>query len=96
MMNNTVRTFTSLVLSLVLLCPGYVIAGDKSLLSEAIAKAIESKGVTVATKEFASNYEKDKNRYTVDMNGVFGLVQKYTQANNIEAAQTMGLSVFGG
>ena len=58
---------------------------DKLLLSEAIANAIESKGAKAATREFAENYERDKDRYVLDMKGLSRLTNKYARAKNYEA-----------
>ena len=76
---------TGLVLCLMLLVSTYAVAGDKPLLSEAIARAIDTKGPAAATREFTRNYEKDKDRYVVDMKGLSRLTNRYVQANNFEA-----------
>jgi hypothetical protein len=75
-----------LVLCLMLLASTLVVAGDKPLLSTAIARAIDTNGVAAATRNFARNYERDKDRYVLDMKGIADLSNKYSRAKNYKAA----------
>jgi len=75
-----------ILISLSLSFPTQLIADDKPLLSEAIAKEIDAHGVADATEKFAKAFEKDKDAYTVDMDGIANLGTKYMQANNFEAS----------
>ncbi len=61
-------------------------AQNKPLLSEAIGKAIDTKGVKAAKKQFAEQFESKKEDFTVDMEGLTKLSQKYVNAGNYEAA----------
>lgn len=79
-------TLCLVLISLVLFSPIPLIADDKPLLSEAIAKEIDAHGVAVATEKFAKAFEEDKHAYTVDMDGLANLGTKYMQANNFEAS----------
>ena len=62
------------------------VAQDKPLLSEEIRKMIDANGVEAAKKQFEEQYEKDKDRYNVDMEGIEALSNRYIQAGNYEAA----------
>lgn len=62
------------------------VAQDKPLLSEAIRKMIDANGVEAAKKQFAEQYEKEKDRYNIDMEGIEALSNRYIQAGNYEAA----------
>jgi len=88
MKNHMITTpiVAGLILCMVLYYQADLIAGDKPLLSEAIAKEINTKGVAAATKQFASAYKTDKDQYTVDMEGISELGKKFMQENNFEAA----------
>ncbi len=58
----------------------------KPLLSDAIRKTIDEKGIEVAKKEFAEQYKSQKDFYEVDMKGISELSREYSKAGNIQAA----------
>jgi hypothetical protein len=65
------------------LLPSYctlLVAADKPLLSEAIAKGTDNHGVAATAEMFAQSFENDKDAYTVDMDGVANLGKKYMKA----------------
>ena len=62
------------------------LAQTKPLLSDAIRKAIDEKGIELAKKEFAEQYRSQKDFYEVDMKGISELSRKYSEAGNIQAA----------
>lgn len=66
-----------------------VAAGDKPLLSVAIRKAIDTKGVEAAKKQFAKEYARNKNQYQVDMPNVTALMNAYVGARNSLAANAV-------
>ena len=62
------------------------LAQDKPLLSEAIRKAIDSKGIEAAKKQFAEMDQSQREKYNIDMQGISELTNAYVQAGNMEAA----------
>ncbi len=87
--SHVAYTVLGLILCLAIYLSSDLFAGEKPLLSEAIAKAIDTKGVAAATRQFASNYGEDKDKYTVDMQGISELGRKYMEANNFEAVSAV-------
>ena len=79
-------TTVGLALCLGLLLSGLISAADKPLLSEAIDEAIAEHGAAAAIQLFADNYERDKDRYTVDMKGISDLGGKYAMDHKLEEA----------
>jgi hypothetical protein len=75
-----------LALCLLLSYSTFLIAADKPLLSEAIAKGIDKHGAAATAEMFAKSFENDKNAYTVDMDGIANLGKKYMKENNYEAS----------
>jgi predicted flap endonuclease-1-like 5' DNA nuclease len=61
-------------------------AQDKPLLSEAIRKAIDGKGIEVAKKQFSEMNQSQREKYNIDMQGISKLTNAYVQAGNMEAA----------
>jgi hypothetical protein len=61
-------------------------AQEKPLLSEAIHKAIDTKGIEAAKKQFAKMDQSQRDGYNIDMQGVSALTNEYMQAGNMEAA----------
>jgi hypothetical protein len=59
---------------------------EKPLLSNAIRKAIDTRGVEGAKKYFKQSYAANKNYYEVDMEGVSKLSNEYVKNNNTAAA----------
>lgn len=47
-----------------------LIAQDKTLLSEAINSAIDTRGIEAANEQFAEQYESKKDFYEIDMMGI--------------------------
>lgn len=66
-----------------------LLAQDKPLLSEAIQKAIDTKGIETAKKHFAESYESQKDFYIIDMNGIYTLSNSYMQNGKTEEAGTV-------
>jgi len=79
----------SLFLGGLVVSPLEVSAGDKPLLSEAIKKAIDTKGADAAKKQFAKDYAANKNRYQVDTQNVMVLMSSYAGARNGAAANAV-------
>ena len=61
-------------------------AQDKPLLSETIRKAIDTKGIEAAKKQFAAMDQSQRDKYNIDMQGISELTNTYVQASNMEAA----------
>jgi hypothetical protein len=73
-----------LAIFLIALTPVLILAQDKMLLSEAIQKELNAKGIESAKKYFAGQFETNKNSYEVDMDGISELSGKYANAGKIE------------
>jgi hypothetical protein len=63
-----------------------MVAQDKPLLSEAIRKAIDTKGIEAAKTQFAGMDQSQRDSYNVDMKAISELTNEYVQAGNMEAA----------
>lgn len=61
-------------------------AQDKPLLSEAIHKAIDTKGIEAAKKQFTDMDKSQRDSYNIDMQGISELTNEYVQDGNMEAA----------
>lgn len=79
----------SLLLGSSLINHSPVIAGEKPLLSVAIKKAIDTRGVAAAKQQFAKDYAANKNRYQVDTPDLMVLVRGYAAARNGPAANAV-------
>ncbi len=86
----TITLFSAcLLLGGSLLSPLEGVAGGKLLLSVAIRKAIDTKGVEAAKKQFVKEYAANKNKYQVDRLGVMAQAKAYAQARNSSAMSAM-------
>lgn len=86
----TITLFSAcLLLGGSLLSPLEGVAGGKPLLSVAIRKAIDTKGVEAAKKQFEKEYATNKNKYQVDRPGVMAQAKAYAQARNSPAMSAM-------
>ena len=68
-----------------LINPYQVTAAEKPLLSIAIKKAIDTKGVVEAKKQYTKEYAADKNRYQINIPDKQALARGYAQERNIQA-----------
>ncbi len=78
-----------ILLSGLLVNPVDIQAGGKPLLSVAIKKAIDTRGVAAAKKQFLKDYAANKNRYQIDTPDVVALVRDYAAARNGPAANAV-------
>ena len=62
------------------------VSQEKPLLSDAIRKAIDTRGIEGAKKYFKQSYQANKDYFEVDMDAVSKLSNEYVQNNNIAAA----------
>ncbi len=65
------------------------LAQDKPLLSEAIRKAIDTKGIEAAKKQFVELDQSQRDSYDIDMQGISELTSAYVQSGNMEAASAV-------
>lgn len=81
---------TKLIIVLFLVCSAALfttaLAQDKPLLSEAIRKAIDTKGIEAAKKQFADLDKSQRDSYNIDMQGISELTNEYVQDSKMEAA----------
>ena len=73
-----------LAILLIVLAPVLILAQDKMLLSEAIQKELNAKGIESAKKYFADQFETNKNSYKVDMDGISEVSGTYANDGKIE------------
>jgi hypothetical protein len=66
-----------------------LVAQTKPLLSKSIRKAIDTKGIEAAKKQFAESYQSNKDFYNIDMQGITELTSAYTRGGNIDAASAV-------
>jgi len=69
---------------IIALIPVLILAQNNMLLSEAIQKELDAKGIEDAKKYFTGQFDTNKNSYDIDINGISELSGKYANAGNIE------------
>jgi len=83
------KQFNCLAILILLLNSSLILSQDKPLLSEAIGKAIDIKGIESAKLYFSEVFESEKDVFTIDPNGISALGNTYAKNGNVEAANAL-------
>lgn len=86
---SILKLTTTLSLSLFMALLDISQAQEKLLLSEAIRKAIDTKGIDAAKQQFGELDQTEKDEYHTDMQGISELVSAYMKEGNMEAASAV-------
>lgn len=80
------RRYFYLVILILVASPAIILPQEKPLLSEAIRRAIDTKGIDYAKKQFLESYEAQKNKYEIDVELVSKLSSEYIKEGKMDEA----------